>query len=259
VKAGKVAGFAVTFAISGFFRPVAGGGGQTLRAMTDLHVLRVFCGAGGTGGNHLGVVLDGAAIPPSERQPGAAAIGFSETVFVDDPGTGAVQIFTPAVEMPFAGHPLVGTAWLLDHEGGEVTELNPPAGRVAAHVQGGCAYVTGRPEWAPPFEWVELESPSDVDALEGPPDGHDLVGAYAWHDDATVRARVFPVRLGIAEDEATGAAAVRLGALVGHPFTIQQGEGSEIEVLPAPRGTVEIGGRVVLDEVRPYPSPGGAA
>ncbi len=93
-----------------------------------------------------------------------------------------------------------------------------------------------------------------MDALDGPPGGHDLVGAYAWEDDATVRARVFPVRLGIEEDEATGAAAVRLGALVGRPFTIHQGRGSEIEVLPAPRDTVEIGGRVVLDEVRPYPS-----
>ena len=85
------------------------------------------------------------------------------------------------------------------------------------------------------------------------------MGAYAWEDDATVRARVFPLRLGIAEDEATGAAAVQLGALVGRPFTIRQGEGSEIEVLPGAGGAVEIGGRVVLDEVRPYPSTGGSA
>ena len=227
--------------------------------MTVLHVLRVFCGRGGTGGNPLGVVLDGSAVPTAERQSGAAAIGFSETVFVDDPSSGTVQIFTPAVEMPFAGHPLVGTAWLLAHERKAVTELNPPAGRVATHVKNDCAYVTGRPEWAPPFRWAELDTPAEVDALEGPPSEDDLVGLYAWEDDATVRARVFPLRLGIDEDEATGAAAVRLGALVGRPFTIRQGKGSEIEVLPRADGTVEIGGRVVLDGVRPYPSPGGTA
>ncbi|MEK6229079.1 MAG: PhzF family phenazine biosynthesis protein [Actinomycetota bacterium] len=224
--------------------------------MTELHVLRVFCGSGGTGGNHLGVVLDGAAVPATERQAGAAAIGFSETVFVDDPSSGTVQIFTPTVELPFAGHPLVGTAWLLATEGEAVPELNPPAGHVPARVEGDRAHVVGRPEWAPEFEWAELGSAAEVEALDGPPGGHDLIGAYAWVDEETVRCRVFPRRLGIAEDEATGAAAVRLGAIVARAFTIRQGRGSEIQVCPAGDGAIEIGGRVVLDEVRPYPSPG---
>jgi len=227
--------------------------------MSDLHVLRVFCGAGGTEGNHLAVFLDGAAVPATERQAAAAQIGFSETVFVDEPSSGVVQIFTPTVEMPFAGHPLVGTAWLLATEREGVPALHPPAGRVPARVEGDRAYVVGRPEWAPEFEWMQLGSPSEVEALEGPPGGHDLAGAYAWMDDETVRARVFPVRIGIAEDEATGAAAVRLGAIVGCAFTIHQGRGSEIEVRPAGEGAIEIGGRVVKDEVRPYPSPDGAA
>ena len=170
--------------------------------MAELHVLRVFCGAGGTAGNPLGVALDGAAVPTAERQSAAARIGFSETVFVDDLTSGAVQIFTPAVEMPFAGHPLVGTAWLLDTQREAVSELNPPAGPVPARVEGDRAYVVGRPEWAPEFEWAELGSAAEVDALNGPPGDHDLIGAYAWLDEKTVRSRVFPRRLGIAEDEA---------------------------------------------------------
>lgn len=218
--------------------------------MRHLHVLRVFTGADGGAGNPLGVVLDGAAVPPAQRQATAAAIGFSETVFVDDAATGVVRIFTPAVELPFAGHPLVGTAWLLAHEGAAVAALRPPAGEVPARVDSGGAHVAGRPEWAPPFELVELESPSAVDALAGPPDAHDLVMAWAWSGPATVRARVFPLRLGIVEDEATGAAAVRLGALLGRRFTIHQGTGSAIEVRPLPDGLVEIGGHVALDEVR---------
>ena len=225
--------------------------------MPDLHVLRVFTAEDGRGGNPLGVFLPDPGIAPEQRQASAAAIGFSETVFVDDPATGRVQIFTPTVEMPFAGHPLVGTAWLLAGRGAAVSELNPPAGAVPARVEGPRAHVAGRPEWAPPFEWRELASPAEVEALGGPPDGHDLIGVYAWEDRATVRARVFPLRLGIAEDEATGAAAVRLGAQLGQRLTIRQGRGSVIEVQPLDGGMVEIGGRVVLDEVRPYPPPGG--
>ena len=227
--------------------------------MAELHVLRVFCGAGGTAGNPLGVVLDGAAVPPRERQSGAARIGFSETVFVDDLASGTVRIFTPAVEMPFAGHPLVGTAWLLATERSPVSELNPPAGAVPARVEDDRAYVVGRPEWAPEFEWEELGSAADVEALDGPPGDHDLIGAYAWVDGKTVRSRVFPRSLGIVEDEATGAAAVRLGSMLDRAFTIRQGRGSEIQVRPVGDGAIEIGGRVVLDEVRPYPSPGGTA
>ena len=227
--------------------------------MPELHVLRVFCADDGSGGNPLGVFLTGAEVPPAERQSTAAALGFSETVFVDDPDDGSVQIFTPTVEMPFAGHPLVGTTWLLAAERQAVATLRPPAGPVPARTEAGRAFVAGRPEWAPPFEWRELASPAEVEALTGPPGGHDLLGAYAWADDHSVRARVFAARVGIAEDEATGAAAVRLGALLRRPVTIRQGRGSVIEVTPRDDGMVEIGGRVALEEVRPYPPSGGVA
>ena len=53
--------------------------------------------------------------------------------FVDTPAGDdvvAVRIFTPAVELPLAGHPLVGTTWLLDQAGRPAAALLPPAGRV---------------------------------------------------------------------------------------------------------------------------------
>jgi PhzF family phenazine biosynthesis protein len=84
--------------------------------MPELHILRVFTAEDGSGGNLLGVFLDGTAVPRAGRQAVAAKLGFSETVFVDDAVNGQLQIFTPAVELPFAGHPLVGTAWLLARE-----------------------------------------------------------------------------------------------------------------------------------------------
>jgi predicted PhzF superfamily epimerase YddE/YHI9 len=227
--------------------------------MSELHVLRVFTADDGSGGNPLGVFLAGAEIPPAERQSTAAALGFSETVFVDDPAAGSVQIFTPSVEMPFAGHPLVGTAWLLAAERQAVATLRPPAGAVPVQAEGERAFIAGRPEWAPSFEWRELASPAEVEALTGPPGGHDSLGVYAWAGEHIVRARVFAARYGIVEDEATGAAAVRLGALLRRPVTIRQGRGSVIEVNPRDDGMVEIGGRVILEEVRAYPASGGVA
>jgi predicted PhzF superfamily epimerase YddE/YHI9 len=68
-----------------------------------------------------------------------------------------------------------------------------------------------------------------------------------------VRVRVFPVALGIEEDEATGSAAVRLGARLGRAFTIHQGEGSVIHVAPGEDGYVEIGGSVVSDHATEAP------
>ncbi len=222
--------------------------------MATLHVLRVFVGEGGAGGNPLGVFLAGRKVPEDRRQSVAADLGFSETVFVDDPERGELRIFTPTVELPFAGHPLVGTAWLLSREGFEVPLLRPPAGEVPVRSEEGTTYITGRPEWAPPFEHIQLGSPGEVDALTGPPDGHDVAGVWAWDDEAfgRVRARVFPVRYGIQEDEATGAHAVRLAVRLGRKITIRQGKGSLILAEPRPDGTVEIGGRTELVEVREY-------
>lgn len=222
--------------------------------MAELYVLKVFVGDEGAGGNPLGVFLEGADILEDERQRVAADLGFSETIFVDHPETGELRIFTPETELPFAGHPLVGAAWLLAKERSEVAVLHPPAGEVPARVEGDIAFITGHPEWAPPFEHLELESPVAVELLDGPPGGRDLVGVWAWEDEASgyLRVRVFAPRLGVEEDEATGAHAIRLAARLGREVLIRQGSGSLISARPNEDGTVEIGGLVQLVETREY-------
>jgi predicted PhzF superfamily epimerase YddE/YHI9 len=222
--------------------------------VSRLHVLKVFVGEDGGGGNPLGVFLDGGEVPEGERQAVAADLGFSETVFVDDPERGVLRIFTPGTELPFAGHPLVGTAWLLAQEGLAAQVLRPPAGEVPVRFDGDLTFITGRPEWAPGFEHVQLDSPEEVEALSGPPEGHDLVGVWAWEDEEAgrVRVRVFAPRVGVEEDEATGAHAVRLAARLGREIVIRQGEGSLILAEPRPDGTVEIGGRTEPVETREY-------
>lgn len=220
--------------------------------MPELHVLKVFVGDGGTGGNPLGVFLEGGEVPEPDRQRVAAELGFSETVFVDEPERGEVRIFTPGTELPFAGHPLVGAAWLLAREGYGVNELRPPAGDVPVRVEGELTFISGRPEWTPPFEHVRFGSAAEVEALAGPPDGHDLVGVWAWEDEkaGSVRVRVFAPRVGVEEDEATGAHAVRLSDMLRRKLRIHQGEGSLILAEPKPDGMVEVGGRVEMLEQR---------
>jgi predicted PhzF superfamily epimerase YddE/YHI9 len=199
------------------------------------------------------VFADGSEVPPERRQAVAADLGLSETVFVDDAERGEIRIFTPAVELDFAGHPAVGTAWLLEG----VEALHTPAGELPVSREGEAVFVAARPEWGPPWELTQLDSPAEVEALDGPPGGHDLTMAWAWADEAagTIRARAFPVRIGIAEDEATGSAATKLCARLGRAIDIHQGRGSRILARPGANGFVEIGGRSVVDELRDYALP----
>ena len=214
--------------------------------MPVYRLLNVFIAEDGLHGNPLGVFLDGAAIPAAERQRVAADLGYSETVFVDDVETGALRIFTPATELALAGHPLVGTAWLIAHERGACEMLRPPAGDVATWQDGDVRWIRARPEWAPEMELRQHDSPAEVEALDGAPDGLGFVDCWAWLDERAglLRSRVFAPEVGVAEDEATGAAAFRIAALHGRPLEIRQGKGSLLQTRPGPDGMIDVGGRV---------------
>jgi predicted PhzF superfamily epimerase YddE/YHI9 len=219
------------------------------------HLLNVFSDRDGEFGNALGVFLDGAAIPdPAGRQAIAADLGYSETVFVDDARRGELRIYTPATELPLAGHPLVGSAWLIARELGSCEMLRPPAGEVPTWQDGDLRWIRARADSGPAMVLRQYDSPAEVDALDGAPDGLGFVDCWAWLDEdaGLVRARVFAPDAGIHEDEATGAAALRLGEQLERAIEIRQGRGSVIHAQPGPDGTTEIGGRVVYVEARPY-------
>ncbi|MBA3341416.1 MAG: PhzF family phenazine biosynthesis protein [Gemmatimonadaceae bacterium] len=73
------------------------------------------------GGNQLAVLPDGAGLSDAEMLAIAREFNFPETVFVLPPENSAhtrrLRIFTPGGELPFAGHPTVGTAFVLAHVG----------------------------------------------------------------------------------------------------------------------------------------------
>ena len=81
----------------------------------DVFTDRVF------GGNPLAVLLDARGLDDALMQQIAREMNLSETVFLFPPSRPdcavALRIFTPAREVPFAGHPTVGTAWVLAAHG----------------------------------------------------------------------------------------------------------------------------------------------
>ena len=222
--------------------------------MAELHVLRVFCDAEWSHGNPLGVFLDGDEVPEERRQEVAAELGFSETVFVDDAAEGRMRIFTPGLELPFAGHPSVGTAWLLAKEREAVPVLRPPAGEVEVRTEGGLTFVAARPEWGPDWKFFQLQDALAVEEAPDLPEGADVGCIWAWIDQAegTVRSRCFSHDDGVGEDEATGSAAICLAAALGRDIEIRQGRGSRLDARFLGEGRAEVGGRVVLDQVREF-------
>jgi predicted PhzF superfamily epimerase YddE/YHI9 len=220
--------------------------------VSELHVLRVFVNEDGEWGNRLGVFVEGAGIAPDERQRIAAELGFSETVFVEDPASGRMRIHTPRVELPFAGHPSVGTAWLLARLGRGGETLRPPAGEVRVRTTDGVTWVEADTGWGPRFEYRQLDSPAAVRALRGSTDSNRNVYAWAWIDEpaGSIRARSFVPQAGIAEDEATGSAALTLSVQQDRRIAIHQGNGSVLLARPTRAGRGRVGGRVALDEVR---------
>lgn len=207
-------------------------------------------------GNQLAVFADAGPIEPTTMQALARELRLSESVFLSAPREGAdarVRIFTPATELPFAGHPVLGAGALLARALGQTSAvLETGAGPVAVELQAdgvAAAMTQPIPVWEPVAEpgrllaalgiesaelpverysngpshfLVDGGSPGQVAALD--PDLHAVqafagaatVSCFAGEDGA-FKTRVFAPGLGVPEDPATGSAAGPLAAhLVRH-------------------------------------------
>jgi trans-2,3-dihydro-3-hydroxyanthranilate isomerase len=199
-------------------------------------------------GNQLAVFTDARDIPEERLQPIAREINFSETVFVypaSGDGHARMRIFTPALELPFAGHPVLGTAfvlggplqldelWLETGAGIVPVRLERDGSRIAFGWmrQPPCSFepydraeelraVLGVEEHGLPVELyrqgpghvlVELGSPEAVAALSPNADALLEVNPFGTdcfaRDGESWKSRVFVPGHGVLEDPATGSAA----------------------------------------------------
>jgi len=120
------------------------------------------------GGNQLAVFPEAATLPEDRLQAIAREFNFSETTFVlpprDPAHTARVRIFTPTMEVPFAGHPTIGTACALADAGlGPDMVLELGVGPLPCHAQAGRARFTT----AAPLELLARPDPGLVAAALG--------------------------------------------------------------------------------------------
>ena len=222
-------------------------------------------------GNQLGVFPDGRGLSDDAMLKATREMNFSETVFFLPPdqreADARVRIFTPGGEIPFAGHPTLGSAWVLGEMlGRQTVTLETGVGLVPVELDtDGDTIVFGWmaqpvPTWGPydrtdellralgaaesrgilPVEWyrngplnvyVEIASAGALDALT--PDMQKLgripvnVSCFTQTADGW-STRMFAPALGVTEDPATGSAAGPLAVHLARHNRIEFGEQIEI-------------------------------
>jgi trans-2,3-dihydro-3-hydroxyanthranilate isomerase len=147
------------------------------RASLRYRIVNVFAEKATLSGNALAVFEDGDGVDDDTMQAIALQLNLSETTFVlpSDTATARVRIFTPSFEMPFAGHPTLGTAYV-------VSALRGGLGRVTLETKAGVVPVECQGEtWT-----LNAKAPS-------------------WRDPESTRAQLAAM-LGIAESDVSGPA-----------------------------------------------------
>jgi len=221
-------------------------------------------------GNQVAVFTDARELPEEQLQPLARELNYSETVFVYPAagnGHARIRIFTPAVEIPFAGHPTLGTAFVLaaplqlgeirletgmgvipvvlEREGARIIfgRMSQPIPTVEPYAdEAALLAALGVERSELPVElydnglrhvYVCLASPDDVARLRPDltrlADLDAVLGINTFAGSGTTwKTRMFAPAGGVAEDPATGSAAGPLAVHLVRHGLVQPGE--EIEI-----------------------------
>ena len=171
-------------------------------------ILNVFTdGDNPFSGNPLCVFEDASGLSDKSMQNLARQLNLSETTFItstDADGTANVRIFTPNYEMPFAGHPTLGTAYVVREllGTGDAVVLRMPAGDIPVQVAGDVWTLEAN---APTYSQVEVPRP-DLARMIGLT-ADRIAAEPLWVDAGTVQL-ILPLRS--AEDVTAAAADPRL-------------------------------------------------
>jgi len=221
-------------------------------------------------GNQVAVFTDAREIPESSLQALAREVNFSETVFVYPPegeGHVRVRIFTPSTELPFAGHPVLGTAFVLagplqlveialetgrgivrialEREGPRISfgRMQQPVPTIEPFAKADelLAALGGVESRLPvelydngvPHVYVALGSKAEVAALQPDfaaiaPLGDVGINCFAG-EGASWKTRMFGIGLGMVEDPATGSAAGPLALHLARHGVVDYG--TELEIV----------------------------
>jgi trans-2,3-dihydro-3-hydroxyanthranilate isomerase len=220
-------------------------------------------------GNPVAVFTDARDIPDEQLQPLARELNLSETVFVYPAaadGHARIRIFTPGVELPFAGHPVLGTAFVLgqplqlseirletcrrtvavqlEREGARITfgRMQQPLPAIESHPEQPLLSALGLERSELPVElydngvrhvYVALRSRDDVVRLNPDPGalanvGEVCVNCFAG-EGSRWKTRMFAPFVGVQEDPATGSAAGPLAVHLARHGRIAWGDEIEIE------------------------------
>jgi trans-2,3-dihydro-3-hydroxyanthranilate isomerase len=167
-------------------------------------IVNVFTRGGPFTGNPLCVFEDGTGVEDAALQALARQFNLSETTFIlpSDKATARVRIFTPSYEMPFAGHPTLGTAHVVRalRGAGDAVTLEMPAGVIPVAAEGDRWTLSAN---APRWRDVDM-APEELARLLGLAPS-DLAGRPLWVNagkeqlvipvasaDAVARARPLP-------------------------------------------------------------------
>jgi trans-2,3-dihydro-3-hydroxyanthranilate isomerase len=222
-------------------------------------------------GNPLAVFDDGSGLDGELMQRTACELNLSETVFVLSPDADTdaharVRIFTPSTELPFAGHPVLGSAFVVgERDRLDIVRLQTGSGVVEVALRrSGDRITSGEmsqplPTWepldcadavlaalgvkrsalpvevydnGPRFAYVALESEDQVAALAPDIGALARLGPFGVSCFASsgghARVRMFGPALGVAEDPATGSAAGPLAVHLARHGRASFGERIEI-------------------------------
>lgn len=217
----------------------------------DVHIVNVFVDKNGEFGSPTGIVVDEQrAISPERRQKITKELGFSETVFINNLDKCDVNIFALQNEIPFAGAPLVGTAWYLGKlKGSSISTITCQGNKIEVlHDENLTWVVTEKLSTLPSWNLLQLANQDEIDNLS-PTDARvqEHTVAWAWVDSGLrvgrVRARTFAPDWEIVEEEANGSGSMLLAHKLQRNLLIKHGQGSYIRA--AGKEKVAVGGLVI--------------